>query len=1216
MAIYISKDAIQNIPIDPEDGNKEQGKLFSNLLKNDIYLSALANNPNSTAALKKGVEHESVKRITIAFQMLRQIDLDAPVFTNLNPYSTSFNDTVENNVKLFQAWIGLPESGIVDATTLIALDQELLRPIVTNLYNQTSYGVYTNIETTYFDDYNETTGEYKITLDILEIDHPITVTLNDAPRGSFIINNIDNQIRARLSTDTDIEIGGTDVSIEDKHKFGFLKGQGGLGIQNPDDSKIVVRARNLEWKVVNDINDYIENTPKSEFEDMGETYEVSAGESFSDIVLAKYYNTGPESILDPEDGSVVFTFPNRTPFPLANREDDARFQFYLNFLYYSNTEEIDGDVESWGMKIANGYSRYLIDELEEYNIFNNNYNPADANTALPNYYRFIKHMESVTPTSRLDFDGVGNCLNFEPQAGKNIIIPKRQFVDTIYNLLNYRHGEMLTAVGSSMIQVQGTALSAVISTLQTALNTLTTVAQIVKDEAIAVYNEAADFFITGLDFLINFLKKYWPRGSGGRAGLDVEITWGIPFATNFNVEKSIWRKMSSDDEVILCVSEKGVIKLGADFTAGFGMGLFSGVGKKKKTLGVNLGAGVENLIAADLEATYEFPLRPDETMLIAGLIAFLGPSTTTLTANVLKFFNIMNLEPRQYIAKTEIKLSNNFNAWGRADLGLSDENDGDGNLRIEPAHTETEMEANRSYGYLDNILTLLPGLGGMGVYSNISGVSFTAEYEYEDRPKIPELDARIFSKCIVEAKLFTSNSLSTGLIGSFLQRLFLSTATPVNDFFNEINFDRGVMLIHHVEMTRNGEAADVSLSSIKVDPAYTTITNLPAEGSLQYNNPDTIINTKAQLHFGMFSGDIEDLAAEGTESRLKLSLPEIRQIFDQGLSYQLTFANVKNLLIGFEYRKKVGLFKKDSSYVKGKARRVKHSAHEKYTDKTVEIFKTSNGTDTESEMLVQLFEKMSQGLQYLDTAMALGIKMDVPFSSLLSILEFYLKKLYHKYSNITNEPERDDFEEELEKARSKIESQVKDRQKVENNDSRKTFYDYLFAEENSYSSGGGTVTFKGLNGYIDDLLAENDPPTDFLDALGRFMQNPPSYNDFMQEITPITEYDIKDIGIHDFIDYFTLLTDILGLEINIEGLLGVSGGGYLKAGEGVLTAKIGLGGFAQLIYEADLYKDGQLTDLGINDPLRIIFSQLDALLAKASAGKKIPVRTLFDIIKD
>ncbi|SFO41366.1 hypothetical protein SAMN05421741_1631, partial [Paenimyroides ummariense] len=39
-----------------------------------------------------------------------------------------------------------------------------------------------------------------------------------------------------------------------------------------------------------------------------------------------------------------------------------------------------------------------------------------------------------------------------------------------------------------------------------------------------------------------------------------------------------------------------------------------------------------------------------------------------------------------------------------------------------------------------------------------------------------------------------------------------------------------------------------------------------------------------------------------------------------------------------------------------------------------------------------------------------------------------------------------------------------------------------------------------------------------------------------------------------------------------------------------------------MMSDADLYKDGQLTDLGINDPLRAIFTQLDALLAKPSAG--------------
>jgi len=36
----------------------------------------------------------------------------------------------------------------------------------------------------------------------------------------------------------------------------------------------------------------------------------------------------------------------------------------------------------------------------------------------------------------------------------------------------------------------------------------------------------------------------------------------------------------------------------------------------------------------------------------------------------------------------------------------------------------------------------------------------------------------------------------------------------------------------------------------------------------------------------------------------------------------------------------------------------------------------------------------------------------------------------------------------------------------------------------------------------------------------------------------------------------------------------------------------------------------------IGKSLRDIFDQLDALLAKASYGKKVPVKTLFDIIKE
>ncbi|SFO19233.1 hypothetical protein SAMN05421741_12511 [Paenimyroides ummariense] len=564
MAIYISNDAIQNIPIASEDGNKQRGKLSSNLLRSDKYLSALVENPNKVAPLRKGADHESVRTIIIAFKILKITYVqDAPEFTNVNSQSTNFNEAVENNVKLVQTWVGLSPSGIVDVETVLALDQKLFE-VVRNLYTKDVIGKNTNVEISYFDKYNEGTNTYTITNVLQENNDVIPTDTEQLPRGQIIIEIDKGAVFPSPSTRSNIE--KNNQAIEGKQLYS--------NFSLPLNTNIAVETKDNPQKITNDLENFIETTPKSEFEDMGETYEVSAGESFADIVLKKYYNTGPESIISPVDGSTIFTFPNRTPFPVANRSEDARFQFYLNFLYYSNTEEIDGNVQSWGMKMANSYSRYNVDELEDYNIYNNNYNPSDANTALPNYYRFLKHMELVRPSAKLNFDGVGNCLNFTPDAGKKIVIPKRQYVDSIYNLLNYRHGEMLEPVAGKMVQVVGSALTGVISTLESALNTLTGVAQIVKTEAIAVYNEAADFFITGLAFLKDFLKEYWPRGSGGKLQLDLEVTWGIPVATNGSTERRLWRKVTQQDEITICFAEKGSLKVGGDVAVGVNAAFF------------------------------------------------------------------------------------------------------------------------------------------------------------------------------------------------------------------------------------------------------------------------------------------------------------------------------------------------------------------------------------------------------------------------------------------------------------------------------------------------------------------------------------------------------------------------------------------------------------------------------------------------------------------
>ncbi len=129
----------------------------------------------------------------------------------------------------------------------------------------------------------------------------------------------------------------------------------------------------------------------------------------------------------------------------------------------------------------------------------------------------------------------------------------------------------------------------------------------------------------------------------------------------------------------------------------------------------------------------------------------------------------------------------------------------------------------------------------------------------------------------------------------------------------------------------------------------------------------------------------------------------------------------------------------------------------------------------------------------------------------------------------------------------------------------------------------------------------------FLEALGRFVQGAIAYNNYLNNVKPGLQEN------EDFVDLFSFLTSILGLEVNLEAMLGPSWGGHIGGGSGV-GVRGAVHGFARLSYQGALFKNGQLTDLSLNDPLRASFDEINRLLVLASEKKRVGIKTLLKIL--
>lgn len=1235
MPVYITKNALDNIPLSDDPVNNHSGKLKNLLLRSNPYLVGLAKNDTKFKPLKNGKENEAVRLIKVALNTIDDISdmFPGPNFDipELDKNSFKFDDILEAAVDAFQAWSGIPQTGIVDSQTLLEIDSKFFGDEFFDAEKKKYIGKGSRKEFTFKEGQINANGKYEYNISFKEADQMILIETDVPLKGSVVKKN-------GSGTNQPLYINPSSASkkqiLKDPRAKEIVKQY------NPEFNNFTFIAGpqlKVEFKTGNtytsqfiiDYNDEEAKTPPLQFNDPdAKLHKITAGETASQIVLDNYYGGQAIPINDPYNNTVITTLPVRTPFSVQNRSEDARFQFYLNLLYYYNSEDISGQtLKEWGLKKSASYQRYDVNHLDDVNVLDNKYAPADPHTGLPNYYRFLKRMETLNPASKIQFDVNGNCTSFETVTGQNIRIPSRKFADSLYNFLNYRSNEMLTPVVipptnvgdgpmSTVEHIIGSALDSIIDTVTDAIDTIGNVVSEVKQDAIILYHEVADFFIRAYNFAIQSLAQYWPRGAGGKIGLEGSITWGLPIKTEGRIEKALWRKTSKVDEFAIIFSKEFMLGVGAEEVVGTSFGLNSGYGKSKKNYGLDLGAGIQGGYRAIVSTEYEFPIRKDETALLSMIITVFGGTIVNATADLLEYLEFINLNPRQYLTKLEVALEGSASGWAAAQIGVDNENGIKvGDNKDLPAVQDKE----KSYGSVDNIWSKLPGIGGNAVATFTAGVAFSYKADYDNNPLTFNHEGRVFSTIDLNVKLYVQAQLSTGLMGSFWQRLFLHNAPGTSGpetFFNGLNFDKGILLGVNYKLKRIDASDTISAGDFEynIDPNNQNpnlIIDFITNGEVKYTSPNSKVVKQISAYLGTFSGDVDTLCEPGTEIKLNLNLGVLKQMWDQGTSYNYTFQNVFNLFRNIEYHKKVGVFNFDMRERKTLVKVKKVIPDKKLTDQVVDAHNKGDQSRKEVELTTYLLKSAleARGKKLgIEGGLALDIKMNLDFATIEKAFEFYLKKLYLKYALNQNLVDNN-----IAKHRVRINAALKTL--GINNESGEVYYQKLFSDSIIPNTG-----VSGLLKYVNDSINSdsNHLTVNYFKALKNYIKCIKPYNSYLNNKLPSTAAEIKqdiDYGISETIEYFNFLAGLMQLEVTLEAKAGLSIGGHLTIGGDGLTGTVALTGLAELNYQAELYKKGVLTALDPTDPLRIIYDEIHKILGLPRTDKRIGAKTILTVLK-
>lgn len=1220
MSVYISKNAINNIPLAEDSvGDSNGGKLQSLLLSSNQQLIGIAKNDTSNSPLKIGMENEAVNLIKVALNFINERDSIYPeyIIIPLDVNSYLFDDKLQDAIIKFQDWagiapIGSDSRGKIDSETLLSIDSKISGDDYFDAERKKYIGSTGSRKVLYFkqkqslvNDKYTYSGSFSEDSKVIEIETDSPISGEIVRKGFIDSNGKAHIVPSNESLKEILNNPNAKKAVEEKS---FLDGQKPVFQVKAIDTKII--GTNFTDIPVVNYNSEEENTPPLLFEDKdAKLHKIVAGDTPTNIVLNNYYGSGEYTVKNPYGGEAIYKFPEREAFPEAIRSEDARFQFYLNLIYYYNSEKIgDEPVKEWGITTANGYERYSVNHLDNVNIFDNTFDASVPETGLPNYYRFLKQMENKNLASKIQFDSEGNATSFATVEGKNIRIPSRKFADSMYNLLNFRHNEMLVPIvipgwlgadpKTKMEYITEEALDLVINGLSTAMDGILNLPVQVKNYAIALYKETVAFFKKAYNFAITSLTKYWPRGLGGAVGVDLSITWGIPINTRGSVEKNIYRKMSKDDELTIVYSSGFSLGIGFDLTEGLGgsLGFNNGIGKSKKKFGIDFGAEVHGGVDVKVATEYEFPIKPDETTLLTMIVTVFGGVVAKSLSEVLTKLDVLNLDPRQYITKMDVAYEKNVGASLRADLNRTDQN------RIKPEtepDSEPIQEKSKLFGYIDNIFNKLPSASFAG--EQTSGIGFTYIVDYGDNPFNAEHDARVFEKIEIEVKYFVHKVFGGNISMGIWSQIFAGLTglgTIANGIIDALSFDKGKTLGFKYKLERKSKPGAIT----KNDFSFLELLN-PNSKAITYGKSTDKVEKTLSMFFSSFTGDVDTLCEPGTEVRYNINMGVLKDMLFTDYNY--TFDNVIKLFSSIEYHKKVGFV-----YDKSQSKKIDDKGFSKQA--LAAYGNKGDAENNEIELISAIFKEAQEKkgwAKFLSLGLALDVKMKIEFDDedmliMKNMLEYYIRKLYLKYlRNNTN------IEKLVKDQKDNIDNAIKNIPRDGNKPEMggKEYYELLYSDALIPNS----TTVKGLLGYIKDV--PTDGTVNYLNVIELFIDGI-DFNDMYLNDRRLKKSAKLDYGIEQFIHAFGFMTELLGLEVTLEGKIGGTFGLYEKIGGGLLTESFGLSASAEVTFQPKLYENGALTKLYTTDAMYYVFKEIEKILGLPNTNKRIGAKTVFGVL--
>lgn len=1224
MPIHISQNAINNIPLADDNlaNDRIGGILLNEPLKSNKLLVALAD--NDTINLKLGLKAKSKGSNIIVLKMaLIAIDVISDKFKIKDQLTANeiFDINLHNAIKDFQKTkTTLRSDGIVDSATLLAIDAELSKEHIFD-YEQKKYLGTLEPNASFFivNNTSNTNPEFKIIIEggdeiIIKTQEKIGFRYVKSPVENNIIQGVPNEIfQAEINKHPAV------IAKNLKRAEQGLPPLKSVGLAKTD-YKLDFGTSKVP---LSQINSELGKTAPLLFDDSGaKQYKIKEGDSLSQIVLENYYGGVGYVIVDPYKKVPIFTLPGRTPFSEANRHEDARFQFYHNLLYYYNSEKKgDNPVKEWGFR-TNGYERYSVDHLDLVNIFDNKFqdeneeNGGDPYTALPNYYRFLKKMEELNSNSKMAFDPLGNTTSFTTVTGENIWIPSRKFADSMYHFLNFRHDEMLVEEpdpddGSSTIlnYIKNEALDSVINRLKTALDKISGLAEEVKTDAISLYHETVNFFISAYNYVTQSLIDYWPRGLGGKFGIGGSITWGIPVKTKGDIQKSIYRKMSKTDELTLVYSRDMIVEVGLAHAEGFsvGVGQYSGHGHSKKLIGYTYGFTVDAGIELTQTTEYEFPIRQNETALLTMVMTVFVDEPVRLAAKILLHLDILNVDARKYLTKTELK----YNAKVGAEFGGSIGVDLGDNIPIHRNNADSLdlQEETNGHGLVNNILDKIPSVGINGSADFNGGFSYSLEFKFDKKPFTSGYKGRVFKEIEIDYKYFIDGQLNMEFIEDLFKTLSPASSPSIGNnissFFNKLKDElsiekKGITLGKHYKFTRKGSPNSITNSDFE----FAIVHKDDENKTLKYQGQN--VDKEVYLYFGASSGDPGSLAEPGTEVKFNFNMPTL---YDFWLSFLPILGPRYALSIfkGIEFQKKVGIFNFDS--------KTDSIGDNGFCNKIIKALKLGKFFSSDSGVLNFLSTYFKKLINNTEGGLCLNLKMQIDFGNayelMTSVLEFHLKKLYLKYVILYDLPKYSLLVD------TNINSQKEKIQKVldqDDVDEGEEQYKKMYSNETFHYNKTNTDV-DGLLLYIDRQIHDNgDSDGDYSNAVVKFVTGIFNMNSYMKNHTPIGIED-TDYGVTAFLNIFSFLTILGGLEVKLESRLKK---GFQEEFEGGADGGVvgeSLEGFAEINFQPTFYENGKLTDLPYNDPLRSLYDEIEILLGTKSNNKRVGAKTLFQALK-